>query len=140
MVPSAIERLEQIKARLGGQPAIFLDYDGTLARIVDDPSKARIPQSTRTAIRSLLRDSPVAIVSGRSAIDVRDLVGLSGVVYAGSHGQEISFPNDTRFEYKESVESLGALDKAERLLTEGLSGLGGFVSNESLLRSPSTPD
>jgi trehalose-phosphatase len=126
MLPSATDRLEQIKAMLNGQPAIFLDYDGTLARIVDDPSKARIPQSTRTAIRSLLQDSPVAIVSGRSAIDVRDLVGLSGVVYAGSHGQEISFPNDTRFEYRESVESLGALDKAERLLTEGLSGLEGI--------------
>jgi trehalose 6-phosphate phosphatase len=125
-LPSALDRLEQIKVILKGQAAIFLDYDGTLARIVDDPSMARLPQSTRTAVRDLVEGFPVAIVSGRSAIDVRDLVDLSGVAYAGSHGQEISFPNDTRFEYNESVESLGALDKAERLLKEGLSGLEGI--------------
>lgn len=125
-LPSALDRIEQIKVMLKGQAAVFLDYDGTLARIVDDPSRARIPKRTRAAVRSLLQDYPVAIVSGRSATDVRDLVGLSGVAYAGSHGQEISFPNDTRFEYKESVKSLGALDKAERLLTEGSSDLDGI--------------
>jgi trehalose-phosphatase len=119
-VPKALHSLDQIKAIVRGRPAIFLDYDGTLAPIVDDPAKARIPQSTRTAVRALLEKAPVALVSGRSAIDVRDLLGLSGVVYAGSHGQEIAFPDDTYFENPASVEFLGALDKAERLLTEGL--------------------
>lgn len=125
-VPNALDRLDQIKAIVRGRPAIFLDYDGTLAPIVKDPAKARIPQSTRTAVRALLEKSPVAIVSGRSAIDVRDLLGLSGVVYAGSHGQEISFPDDTRFENPASLEHRGALDKAERLLTEGLAGVEGI--------------
>lgn len=125
-LPNALDSLDQIKAIVGGRPAFFLDYDGTLAPIVNDPAKARLPQSTRSAVRALLDRSPVAVVSGRSAIDVRDLVGLSGVVYAGSHGQEISFPNDIRFENPESVEQLGALDKAERLLTEGLAGVDGI--------------
>jgi trehalose-phosphatase len=124
-LPNALDSLEQIKIIVGGRPAIFLDYDGTLAPIVNDPAKARLPQSTRTAVRSLLEKAPVAVVSGRSAIDVRDLLGLSGVVYAGSHGQEISFPNDIRFESPESIKHLGALDKAERLLTEGLSDVDG---------------
>jgi trehalose-phosphatase len=125
-LPNALDRLDQIKALTAGRPAIFLDYDGTLAPIVNDPAKARIPQSTRTAVRALLEKAPVAVVSGRSAIDVRDFLGLSGVVYAGSHGQEISFPNDTYFENPASVEHLGALDKAERLLTEGLVGAEGI--------------
>lgn len=125
-LPNALDRLDQIKALTRGRPAIFLDYDGTLAPIVNDPAKARIPQSTRTAVRALLEKAPVAVVSGRSAIDVRDFLGLPGVVYAGSHGQEISFPNDTRFENPESVEHLGALDKAERLLTEGLAWVDGI--------------
>ncbi len=125
-LPNALERLDQIKSLTGGRLAIFLDYDGTLAPIVNDPAKARIPQSTRTAVRALLEKAPVAVVSGRSAIDVRDFLGLPGVVYAGSHGQEISFPNDTYFENPASVECLGALDKAERLLTEGLYGADGI--------------
>ncbi len=125
-VPNALDRLDQIKAIMQDRPAIFLDYDGTLAPIVKDPAKARIPQSARTAVRALLEKAPVAIVSGRSAIDVRDFLGLSGVVYAGSHGQEISFPDDTRFENPGSLEHLGALDKAERLLTEGLADAGGI--------------
>jgi trehalose-phosphatase len=125
-LPNALDMLDQIKAIMRGRPAIFLDYDGTLAPIVKDPAKARIPQSARTAVRALLEKSPVAVVSGRSAIDVRDLLGLSGVVYAGSHGQEISFPNDTYFENPASVEHLGTLDKAERLLTEGLAGVEGI--------------
>ena len=125
-LPSALDRLDQIKVIVRGRPAIFLDYDGTLAPIVNDPSKARIPQSTRSAVRALLEKSPVTVVSGRSAIDVRDFLGLPGVVYAGSHGQEITFPNDIRFENPESVEHLGALDKAERLLTEGLAGADGI--------------
>ncbi|MEX0796395.1 MAG: trehalose-phosphatase [Acidimicrobiia bacterium] len=125
-LPNALDRLDQIKAIMRSRPAIFLDYDGTLAPIVNDPAKARIPQSTRTAVRALLEKSPVAVVSGRSAIDVRDFLGLSGVVYAGSHGQEIAFPDDTYFENPASVEHLGALDKAERLLTEGLVGANGI--------------
>lgn len=124
-LPRALERLDKIKSILGERPAIFLDFDGTLAPLVDNPSKARMPQSTRSALRALVQAFPVAVVSGRSAIDVRDLVGLPGIIYSGSHGQEINFPDGTRFEYPDSVEYLGQLDKAERLLTERLPESGG---------------
>jgi trehalose-phosphatase len=119
-VPRALERVAKIRDILGARPAIFLDFDGTLAPIVDHPSRSRMPQSTRTALRNLVERVPVAVISGRSAIDVRDLVGVPGIIYSGSHGQEISFPDNTRFEYPESVEHLGSLDKAERLLAEKL--------------------
>lgn len=125
-LPRALERVSKVVSVIESRPTVFLDFDGTLAPIVNDPARARMPQSTRSAVRALVERCPVAIVSGRSAIDVRDLVGLPGVVYSGSHGQEINFPDGTRFEYPESVEHLGALDKAERVLGEELAGLGGI--------------
>ncbi|REK25825.1 MAG: trehalose-phosphatase [Actinobacteria bacterium] len=124
-IPRALERIDKIREKLGERPALFLDFDGTLAPLADNPSRVRMPQSTRTALRALVQKIPVAVVSGRSAIDVRDMVGLSGVIYSGSHGQEINFPDNTRFEYPESVEHVGALDKADRLLTEELEDLEG---------------
>lgn len=52
--------------RLGGrQPAVFLDYDGTLTPIVDRPEDAAISEEMRDAVRRLARHHTVCVVSGR---------------------------------------------------------------------------
>ena len=74
------------------RPAVFLDYDGTLTPIVDDPDAATLPDATRRAIRRLAKLCPVAIVSGRDRADVATLVGIEDMVVAGSHGFDITGP------------------------------------------------
>jgi trehalose 6-phosphate phosphatase len=70
--------------------AIFLDIDGTLAPIVDQPSDARVPERTRQLLSTLARRyGAVACVSGRRASEARALVGVGSISYLGSHGTEL---------------------------------------------------
>ena len=69
-LPSALEKkqLQTIQAQLARcwTPAFCLDYDGTLAPIVADPSAARMLPGVRTLLQRLADRHPIAIVSGRS--------------------------------------------------------------------------
>jgi len=71
--------------------AVLLDVDGVLAPIVLRPEDARVPDETRAELRRLVdRYSLVACVSGRTSEDAERIVGVSGIVYAGSHGLELA--------------------------------------------------
>jgi trehalose 6-phosphate phosphatase len=73
-----------------GESAIFLDFDGVLAPIVDRPEDAYPPQETRAELMRLKdRYALVAVVSGRAGPDVRERVAVDGLVYVGSHGLEL---------------------------------------------------
>ena len=86
---------EKLKNRLSGKfVLLFLDYDGTLTPIVETPDKAVISQNTKDLLDEL-STSPrcrVAIISGRSLSDIKGLVGLKDIIYAGNHGLEIEGP------------------------------------------------
>jgi alpha,alpha-trehalase len=93
-VPSALGARVDIEDRLGTtQPAVFLDYDGTLTPIVSRPDLAILADSMRGVLASLARRATVAVVSGRDVGDVREMVGLEGIYYAGSHGLDIVGPD-----------------------------------------------
>ncbi len=93
MKGSALERWDEIERRLAGRrPAVFLDYDGTLAPIAPRPELAKLPEPTRAVLHRLAGQGPVAILSGRGREDVAALVGLDELTYAGSHGFDIAGP------------------------------------------------
>jgi trehalose 6-phosphate phosphatase len=77
-------------AQLAAEPecaALFLDVDGTLAPIVEDPSDASVPAATRQELRRLAdRYALVACISGRPEADVRAIVGVPELAYVGEHG------------------------------------------------------
>jgi trehalose 6-phosphate phosphatase len=74
---------------------IALDFDGTLAPIVRDRDRARVTARTRAILEHLARHFPVAVLSGRSARDVRSrLDGLAVRWVVGSHGAE--WPGEER--------------------------------------------
>ncbi|XP_058179530.1 probable trehalose-phosphate phosphatase J [Rhododendron vialii] len=92
--PSALEMFEQItKASKGKQIVMFLDYDGTLSPIVDDPDRAFMSDAMRATVRKLARHFPTAIVSGRCRDKVYSFVRLAELYYAGSHGMDIKGPS-----------------------------------------------
>jgi trehalose 6-phosphate synthase/phosphatase len=82
--------MDEVHERVKGDGTLlFLDYDGTLTPIVSTPEKALIKDSMRSLIKRLNSRIPVAIISGRSLTDIKELVGIEGLIYAGNHGAEI---------------------------------------------------
>ncbi|MQL80918.1 hypothetical protein Taro_013361 [Colocasia esculenta] len=91
--PSALASFEQITNYAKGKRiALFLDYDGTLSPIVDDPDHAFMSEEMRAAVRNVAKYFPTAIISGRSRDKVYEFVGLTELYYAGSHGMDIMCP------------------------------------------------
>lgn len=59
-----------------------------------------------------MSDVYIAIVSGRCVDNVKEMVGIEGITYAGNHGLEILHPDGTKFvhpmplAYEEKVRTL----------------------------------
>ncbi|XWS41544.1 hypothetical protein CRYUN_Cryun17cG0090900 [Craigia yunnanensis] len=101
--PSALEMFEQIiDASNGKQIVMFLDYDGTLSPIVEDPDRAFMSKKMRKTVRKLAKCFPTAIVSGRCRDKVYKFVKLAELYYAGSHGMDIKGPEKRSKSNKDS--------------------------------------
>ncbi|MBY6264634.1 trehalose-phosphatase [Azospirillum sp. 412522] len=119
--PSAFAEFDRFATSLDGRtPALFLDYDGTLAAIAPRPELAVMPDEARAVVRRLSALCPVAFVSGRDLDDLTAMVAVDGLVYAGSHGFDLRGPNLRR---QVGVEYVPDLDTAERLLRDRLGGI-----------------
>ncbi|KAL7127779.1 hypothetical protein ABFS83_14G274300 [Erythranthe nasuta] len=91
--PSALSMFEEIMSESKGKEiVVFLDYDGTLSPIVEDPDRAFMTTEMREAVRDVAKFFPTAIVSGRCRAKVYNFVRLSELYYAGSHGMDIKGP------------------------------------------------
>lgn len=92
---------------------VALDFDGTLAPLVDDPSKARAVPQAQEAILALLElpATKVALISGRamdSLIEVSE--APAAVLLSGSHGVEVRL----------DTEPMLVLEREERLRIDQL--------------------
>jgi len=78
---------------------VLLDFDGTLAPIADRPDAVALPDATGDVLADLrdARGVRVGVVSGRGLADLRDLVDVEGVAYAGNHGLELRVDGETRY-------------------------------------------
>jgi trehalose-phosphatase len=87
--PKLADQVRQAK-----QVLFLTDFDGTLAPIVDKPELAVMPEETRLLLKTLARQRrfKVGIISGRALADLKKMVGLEGIIYAGNHGFEIEGP------------------------------------------------
>jgi len=80
-----------------GNRLIALDFDGTLAPLVDDPMESRMLPEARSALLELgaLRGISVALVSGRAIDSLRVVAEPSDDWYlVGSHGGEFVGPGE----------------------------------------------
>lgn len=95
--PSALGVFEEImSAAKMKQVVIFLDYDGTLSPIVENPDQAYMAPEMREAVKNVAKYFPTAIVSGRCRAKVYNFVRLSELYYAGSHGMDIKGPSSRK--------------------------------------------
>jgi alpha,alpha-trehalase len=127
-VPDAHESFDHLRGVLWNRRAvIFLDFDGTLSPIVDDPATAEPADGMRSTVGRLASRCPLAIISGRDLEDVRTRLGVEGIWYAGSHGFEIAGPAGEHHEYGGAADARPALDAAEDELRDRLEAVDGVL-------------
>ncbi len=123
---NALEHINKIYQKSGSRKAVlFLDYDGTLTPIVSNPEKALLSGTVRSILIDLSEIINVAVISGRDRRDIQKLINIDSIFYAGSHGFDISGPNNVEMQYKEGEKVLQSLDNAEEILKKKLHGIKG---------------
>lgn len=130
MIPHAAELLDswQDARRRARRLLVALDFDGTLAPIVDHPAGAALPPRARGVLERLARrpDTDVAVVSGRALEDVRGRVELDGIFYAGNHGMEIEGPG-VQSTHREAAEARPAIARCAEEVRAALQEVPGVV-------------
>jgi len=125
-LPSALTCLTDIRRQSGdASPIVFLDYDGTLTPIVARPEDATLSPSMEGALTELAKVTPVAIISGRDLADLKTMVTLAGLVYAGSHGFDVDAPDDLGGRYRRGEEFADRLAAARARLKEAVAPIEG---------------
>ncbi len=128
--PSALREWKAIaRVFADARPAIFLDYDGTLTPIVDQPDRAVLPDRRRRILERLAERHPTTLVSGRSRADVFGFVGLENLNYAGSHGFDIAAisAEGEPLRHQVAEEVVPQVEAVTAELTEKLAGVEGAL-------------
>ena len=123
--------------RASGRLVLLLDFDGTLAPIVDRPERAGMPDRTRRALERLMamEGVVVAVVSGRGLADVRERAAIPGIAYAGNHGMEIEGAGLHRI-HPQAAAARPELEAAAAVIEPALEGIdGAFVEDKGLTLS-----
>jgi trehalose 6-phosphate phosphatase len=128
-LPSALEEFGRIEQQIEANlPVFYLDYDGTLTPIVRRPELAVLAPDMEVLLRRLGDLTPTAVVSGRDLQDVKKLVGIKEITYAGSHGFDISGPG---ISYQHGKEFKPDLDQAETELKPKIEAVpGAFIERK----------
>lgn len=142
--PSALGVFEDImSAAKMKQVVIFLDYDGTLSPIVENPDQAYMAPEMREAVKNVAKYFPTAIVSGRCRAKVYNFVRLSELYYAGSHGMDIKGPSSRKHQKgnqnvlcQPAKEFLPMMTEVHEILLEKIKGIpGASVENNKFCLS-----
>lgn len=113
---------------------ILTDYDGTLTPIVGRPQDAVLSNGMRTKLRKLANhpNFNLGIISGRSLSEIKDMVGIEGIYYAGNHGLEIDGP-DLSYINPQARETQSILKDIARRLDDALGHIDGVIIENKIL-------
>lgn len=107
--------------------ALILDFDGTLAPIVDDPTTSALPDELGDVLRRLAENlGLVAVVSGRPAVFLGERAAVGGVRLFGLYGTE-EWRDDGRVARADALAWESALDVARERVTLALAGRPGVM-------------
>jgi trehalose 6-phosphate phosphatase len=127
--PEVVDRF-----RVATHILLLTDYDGTLTPIMERPELANLAESMRLMLEALARryDFTVGVISGRALADLKEKVGISGIIYAGNHGLEIEGPGIS-FVNPVAEELKPLLFIMHHVLNRSLGAIRGvFVENKGL--------
>ncbi|MFH1798573.1 MAG: trehalose-phosphatase [Candidatus Omnitrophota bacterium] len=87
-----IDAREKIKEKIKNKHVyLFLDFDGTLSAIRRNPSEVKLSRAKFKILKKISekKDITTAIISGRALKEIKNLVGIKNLIYAGNHGMEM---------------------------------------------------
>jgi trehalose 6-phosphate phosphatase len=108
---------------------LFLsDYDGTLTPIVSRPEEAILSPEVREKLYTLAQKptASVGIISGRSMSELKSMVAVEGIYYAGNHGLEIEGPG-LKFVSEPAEVARATMKDLARQLSAALDGIAGVI-------------
>ncbi len=97
---------------------VVVDFDGTLARIVDHPDLASPAPGALDTLRAVSGSTAVAVLSGRPIADVRRRLDGLAAAYAGGHGAELVLADGSDDPLVDPDTVSGTLDRAERMIRD----------------------
>lgn len=103
--------------------SLFLDFDGTLVEIAAQPDAVQVDGRVIMLMDRLSRrlEGRIAVISGRSAAQVRDLLGGPVMTVVGCHGLEFHWA-DGRVEAMERPDALERVLSAAHALAQNFPG------------------
>jgi trehalose-phosphatase len=112
---------------------LFLDFDGTLVPIQDNPTQCFLSPKTKSQLEtiSLSEKASIAVLSGRSLKDIKKRVQIQGIYYGGSHGLEISGPN-LNYLHPDALCGKRVIDRIFRKIEKRICGIrGAFIEKKN---------
>lgn len=135
-MPHLLNVWSSVSRQLSASSRVLLifDYDGTLTPIVARPEMAILSEETRRLLTQIARMDRfiVAVVSGRGLSDLESLVAISGLVYAGNHGLEMS-GSGMEYVHPEAPEFVDSLVEVAGLLEQELADVPGILVDNKRL-------
>ena len=117
---------------------LFSDYDGTLTPIVARPEMAVLSSRARKILKEINRHSlfKLAVISDRGLSEIKTLLRLENIAYAGNHGLEIEClphycqersPETITFAHPIAKEFQPRLERLEQRLRKRVADMDGIV-------------
>lgn len=107
---------------------LLCDYDGTLTPIVSRPQLAILSTDMKNLLVELNNQTNVivGVISGRNLDEIKQMISIPNLIYAGNHGMEISGPH-INYTVPISRETWQILEEIKKTLTERLGNLDGIL-------------
>ena len=85
-----LSHLSEIKKMIEEEsgPALLLDFDGVLSAIAPTPAEAFISEENKKLVKACAERFPVAVITGRKLTEIKEKIGITGLLFVASHGLE----------------------------------------------------
>jgi trehalose 6-phosphate phosphatase len=116
----------------GRKIALFLDFDGTLVPIQNDPTQCFLSDKIRKQLL-LLSGSQycyLIVLTGRALSDIKKRIGIRKMYYGGNHGLDISGPN-LRVTHPKALTSKSDIQDVTLVLKKEIANIeGAWIENK----------
>lgn len=130
---NALTNFSALQAHFKGHRlVVFLDYDGTLTPIVNDPAKALLSPAMKETLQQLRQRFTTGVISGRSLDKIQNFVRIPQLYYAGSHGFDIAGPNGTSIQNKVAADFLAELQQLRDTMSERITAIPGAQVEDNI--------
>ncbi|WP_227766044.1 trehalose-phosphatase [Zhaonella formicivorans] len=124
------ETPESLAGEVASRPELLLmtDYDGTLVPLKERPELAVAGPMLLKSIKRIVKKPGVklAIVSGRDVDELRKLLPVKELFYAGCHGAEIEGPSGKQFTAVDGKMLVPVLEEIASKAVDSIKGKNGF--------------